>query len=345
MKAFVTLGGGAAEVQEIPTLKPAEGEILVHVDYAAQNPTDWKSVAHRPAGRIPGCDFAGTVADPNGSSWRKGQRVAGFVYGTMDEPLRGSYAEYLVAESSLVWAVPDSVSFRDASTISLAFATAVQGMFQRLGLPEPASPAASPFPVLISGGVSSVGMYAVQLAKLAGLRVIATASKKNHALLKSLGADEVIDYTDAAWPEKVRELTQDGLQHAFDCVGDVETTTAVARAISSTKGGHVVCILPRRNEDLPEDLYKVRIESTIVYTVFGHPVNLRGVGFQNWGGPTPRDRQFWEKYLGLLPEYVGSGKIQPNPSRELAGLGAIQEGFDLQKSGKIRAEKIVYKIA
>ncbi|KAF2962769.1 hypothetical protein GQX73_g10800 [Xylaria multiplex] len=344
MKAFVTVEGGTAAVREIPKPTPGKGEILVRVHYAAQNPTDWKAVPHRPAGRIVGCDFAGTVADPNGSSWREGQRVAGFVYGTMAEPLRGAYAEYLATGSSFVWAIPDSISFQDASTISLAFATAIQAMFQRLGLPEPSKPAKSAFPVLINGGTSSVGLYAVQLAKLAGLYVIATGSKQNHNLLTSLGADAVVDYKDAAWPEKVRELSHDNLQHAFDCISEEETMPVVARALSSTKGGHLLCILPRKNSELPEGFTKVKVESTIVYTVFGDPIDLGDVPFDNWGGPTPEDRSFWEKYLSLLPEYVDSGKIKPNLSRELGGLEAISEGFELQQQGKVRAEKLIYKV-
>lgn len=63
--------------------------------------------------------------------------------------------------------------------------TAIQAMFLRLGLPETNKPATSAFPVLINGGTSSVGLYAVQLAKLAGLYVIATGSKQNHDLLYS----------------------------------------------------------------------------------------------------------------------------------------------------------------
>ncbi|KAI1289046.1 zinc-binding dehydrogenase [Xylaria venustula] len=345
MKAFVTVEGGTAAVQEIPKPEPTEGEILVRVHYAAQNPTDWKAVPSRPPGRIVGCDFAGTVADSNGSSWREGQRVAGFVYGTMAEPLRGAFAEYLVIASSLVWTVPESVSLQDASTVNLAFATAVQALFQRLGLPEPSKPATSAFPVLISGGTSSVGLYAVQLAKLAGLYVIATGSKQNHDLLTSLGADAVVDYKDAAWPQKVRELSHDKLQHAFDCISEKETTVAVAEALSPTKGGHIVCILPRKSSELPEGSTKVKVESTIVYTVFGDPLELGKAPFDNWGGPTPQDRKFWEKYLSMLPQYIESGKIKSNPSRVLGGLDAISEGFTLQQEGKVRAEKLVYKIA
>ncbi|KAI2643572.1 zinc-binding dehydrogenase [Xylaria nigripes] len=336
MKAFITIGEGKASVQETDAPKPKEGQILVRVHYAAQNPTDWKSVSFSPAGRIVGCDFAGTIADPNGSSWCEGQRVAGFIYGTQ---AGGSYAEYLVTDASLVWAVPDSISFRDASTFSLGFATAVQAIFQRLNLPEPSAPATSPVSILINGATGSVGMYAVQLAKLAGLRVIATGSPKNHERLKSFGADEVVDYNDAAWPDKVRELTQDGLQHALDCIAEKGTTEAVAKAIS-TNGGHVVGLLPCSSENFP----KVKIESTIVYTVFGRPIDLTGWGFQNWGGETPRDRELWEKYLRLLPDYVATGKIRPNPNKEMGGLDAVNNGFTMQIEGKVHAEKLVYKI-
>ncbi|KAI0396982.1 zinc-binding dehydrogenase [Xylariaceae sp. FL0594] len=347
MKAFVTVEGGKAAVREIEKPTIPEGEILVRVHYVAQNPTDWKGVPNRPPGRIVGCDFAGTVADANGSKWREGQRVAGFVYGGNADPvLRGAFAEYLVTGSSLVWAVPDSLTFQEAATFSLAFATAAQALFQRLGLPEPSKPATSPFPILINGGTSSVGLFAVQLAKLAGLYVIATASAQNHDLLKSLGADATVDYKDSAWPDKVRELSHDKLEHAFDCVGEVGTTISIAKALSPTKGGHIATILPRKSEDLPEELAKkVKVESTIVYTVFGHPLNLSGSGFQNWGGETPKDKAFWEKYLSLLPELTESGKVKPNPLKELGGLEDIQKGFDLQTQGKVRAQKLVYKVA
>ncbi|KAI1171911.1 zinc-binding dehydrogenase [Nemania sp. FL0916] len=344
MKAFVTVEGRTAAVREIAKPTPSAGEILVRVHYAAQNPTDWKSVPGRPPGRIVGCDFAGTVADANGSAWRVGQRVAGFVYGTMADPLRGAYAEYLVAEPSLVFAVPDEVSLRDASTISLALATAVQALFQRLGLPESGA-SGSALPILINGATSSVGLYAVQLAKLAGLYVIATGSERNHGLLKDLGADVVVDYNDAAWPSKVRELTHDNLQHALDTIAEKATTESVARAISPTKGGHVLCILPRKSAELPADLGHVKVESTIVYTVFGHAIDLKGAPFDNWGGPTPQDRTFWEQWIARLPKLLAAGTIRANPSRELGGLETVAEGFELQKQGKIRAQKLVYKIA
>ncbi|KAF3767331.1 GroES-like protein [Cryphonectria parasitica EP155] len=349
MKALVTQGEGKVSVQEIDVPKPAEGEILVQVTYVAQNPTDWKAAGFAKPGMISGCDFAGKVAEPNGSSWKKGQRVAGFVQGSSknglgEDPLRGVFAEYCVIESSLVYSIPDDISDQQAAVIPLAFATAVQGLFQRLALPEPSKPATSAFPLLVSGGATSVGKYAIQLGKLAGLFVVATGSKRNHELLKSLGADETVDYNDKDWPEQVHKITHDGLEHAFDCIAEKGTYEGCAAAMSSTKGGHVVGLLPpgKSRDEVAKIHSKVKLESTIVYTVFARALNYP---MDNCGGETPQDKAIWEKYLGLLPELLSSGKVKPNRIREVGGLDDIPTGFQEQKEGKVSAEKLVYKIS
>ncbi|KAK2042643.1 zinc-binding dehydrogenase [Colletotrichum somersetense] len=349
MRALVSQGDKTAKVQEIPKPQPGPGEILVKVSVVAQNPTDWKSTAGAPAGRIVGCDFSGTVDDPNGAPFHKGQRVAGWVHGLWENPPRGAFAEYLVTESTLVFPVPEALTDAEAAVISLAFATAVQALFQRLRLPE-LKPDGTPtvtatkvderIPILINGASSSVGMYAVQLAKMAGLRVIATASKKNHGLIKRLGADVTIDYRDANWVELLRAAAGNNLRHAFDTISEVETTRAVARAVSP--GGHVMCILPRKADEVgaPEG---VRVESTLAYTVFGRHVKLGA--YDNTDGPKPEDKAFWEKYLGILPKWLEEGKIKPNPQKELGGLEDIPKGFELQAKGGVSAEKLVYRIS
>ncbi|KAF6806660.1 zinc-binding oxidoreductase [Colletotrichum musicola] len=344
MRALVTQGDKTAKVQEVPQIpvpKPNAGEILVKVSYVAQNPTDWKSTAAQEAGRIVGCDFAGTVADPNGSSLKQGQRVAGWVFGCNNDPPRGAFAEYLVTESSLVFPVPDSVTDAQASVVSLAVATVLQALIQRLALPSPVSPATSTIPILINGGTSSVGLYAVQIAKKSGLHVIATGSKKNHELLKSLGADVVIDYRDADWVEQVKKAANNGLKYAFDCISEVDTTKAVVQTISP-EGGHVMCILPRKADEVNAPPY-VKVESTLAYTVFGKP--LKYGPFDNLTGDRSGDKKFWEEYLKLLPKWLEEGYLKPNPQKEFGGLEDIPEGFDLQEKGGVSAEKLVYKIA
>lgn len=341
MKALTTIENHGVAVNDVPVPTPGPGEVLIKVHYVAQNPTDWKAAASNPPGRVIGCDFAGTIADSNGSQWQEGQRVGGFVYGTTATPPRGAFAEYLITESSLIFAIPDGVSDQAASAVPLAFATAVQVLFQRLKLPEPTEPAATPFPVLVNGGASSVGMYAIQLCKLAGLFVVATGSKRNHNLLKELGADATVDYNDADWVEQIRTLTKGNLKHAFDAISEKETTSAIAGALAP--GGHILCILPRKQEDIGSTL-DVKVESTLVYTVFERPVPY-GAIFDNCGESTPKDKAVWEKYLTLLPGWLAEGNIKPNPVKELGGIEDIPKGFKAMQEGSVRAEKLIYKIA
>ncbi|TDZ31962.1 Zinc-type alcohol dehydrogenase-like protein [Colletotrichum spinosum] len=338
MKAFVTQGD---KTGKIPVPKPGPGEILVKVHYVAQNPTDWKSTASiKEAGCTIGCDFSGSVADANDSSLKNGQRVAGWVFGCNPDPPRGAFAEYLVTESSLVFPVPDNVTDSQASVVSLAVATVLQALFQRLALPSPSSPATSPISLLVNGGTSSVGLYAVQLAKKAGLRVIATGSKKNHELLKSLGADVTVDYRDADWVEQVSKAADDNLQYAFDCISEVDTTKAVVQTISA-KGGHVMCILPRKADEVGAPSH-VKVESTLAYTVFGKPLEYGS--FDNLKGDRSGDKKFWEDYLKEVPKWLESGELKPNPQKEFGGLEDIPKGFELQEKGGVSPEKLVYKI-
>lgn len=343
MKALVTIQGQTAEVQEIPIPTPKENQVLIKIHYAAQNPTDWKAMAGVPPGRILGCDFAGEIQDNNRTHWRPGQRVAGFVQGT-SEDMGGAYAQYIAIDYSLVYEIPESISYQEAAVIPLPFGTAVQAMFQRLDLPEPSKPAKSTFPLLINGGTSSVGKYAIQLGKMAGAFVVATGSKRNHELLLELGADKAVDYNDSDWPEQVRKVTHDGLEHALDCIAENGTPEAIAKSLSPTKGGHIVTLLPigHVREAVESINKKAKIESTIVYTAFERPIPIKV--FDNCGESTPQDKAFWEKYLGLLPQMLGSRRLRPNRVREMGGIDDILKGFKEQQEGKVSAEKLVYKM-
>lgn len=189
-----------------------------------------------------------------------------------------------------------------------------------------------------------MGKYAIQLGKLAGLFVIATGSKRNHEILQSLGADAVVDYSESNWPEQVRKVTNDGLEHAFDCIAEKGTWESIASALSPTKGGHIVGLLPPGDarEKIASAHPKVKTESTIVYSVFERQLNYGA--FDNCGSATPEDKAFWEKYLSLLPELLSSGKVKPNRIREMGALEDILTGFKEQQEGKVSAEKLVYKL-
>jgi NADPH:quinone reductase-like Zn-dependent oxidoreductase len=124
--------------------------------------------------------------------------------------------------------------------------TALQCLHQTLELPSPfdvTKPGDPQRTILIWGGASSVGQYAIQFAKLGGLRVLTTASAKNFDLVRGLGADEVFDYRDEGVVEKIRAVTGNALDIAIDTISEGKTPEQVTGAIWD-KGGKVAIILP-----------------------------------------------------------------------------------------------------
>jgi len=136
----------------------------------------------------------------------------------------GAFSEYLVTYADFVVHIPDTWSFEDAAQLGIAPLTALMTLHELLGLPESylheeAAADRPHFPILVSGGASSVGQYVVQFAKILGLYVIATASERNFSLVRSLGADVVVDYRDPVRAAKqIREAAPGPIEHAVDCV-------------------------------------------------------------------------------------------------------------------------------
>jgi NADPH:quinone reductase-like Zn-dependent oxidoreductase len=147
--------------------------------------------------------------------------------------------------------------------LGIAPLTALRVLYEVLKLPEPLGTSASLLknPVLISGGSTSVGLYAIQFAKLSGLYVIATASRRNFDLVRSLGADVVVDYADpVAAAEQIRAAAPN-LEHAVDCVGDTSPTIVAA----SLNGKGTIAQITLH----PIPVEGVRTLSSIIFDVIG----------------------------------------------------------------------------
>ena len=137
------------------------------------------------------------------------------------------------------------------------------------------------FPILISGGAGSVGQYAVQLAKLSGLYVIATASERNFDLVRSLGADVVVDYRDTARAVKqIRDAAPSPIEHVLDCVS---TGTSFGIVAASLDGKGTVANLTLGSYPPVEG---IRVLSGVVFDYFGkvhfvlkHPPSARRPSF------------------------------------------------------------------
>jgi len=198
MRAVVHDSFGSPDVLEIRELEkpaPIDDEVLVRVRAASVNPADWYGVHGRPWVARPqmglfkpkesrvGVDFAGTVEAVGGNvtEFRPGDEVFG--------GRSGCYAEYVcVREERAVVPRPANVTFEQAAAVPVAALTALQGLRDK-GQLQPGQK------VLINGASGGVGTFAVQIAKALGAEVTAVCSTRNVELVRSIGADHVIDYT------------------------------------------------------------------------------------------------------------------------------------------------------
>jgi NADPH:quinone reductase-like Zn-dependent oxidoreductase len=195
MRAVVFIDGNF-QIQSIPKPQPQAGQVRIKVRAASVNPVDWKQIASAPAATlvIPGRDLSGVidaVGDAAGP-WKVGQSVIALATG-------GSYAEYAIASVKAVAAKPQRLSFEESAGIPVVGETAWRAIVTIANV-QPGQR------VLIQGGAGGVGSSAVQIAKARGAHVIATASPSHNELLRSLGADEVVDYHSVRFEEQLKDI-------------------------------------------------------------------------------------------------------------------------------------------
>ncbi|KAF9476338.1 NAD(P)-binding protein [Pholiota conissans] len=172
----------------------AKDEVLVKVQVAALNPIGFKLmrampnfIAKRPY--VPENDFSGIVVDANGSKFSNGDNVYGWI-SVNQQPVthQGVLAEYTKIPADNIVLRPPNVTPTQAAGITLAALASYQALFKVAQLEAGQT-------IFINGGSSSVGAFAIQLAKIKGAKVVASASAKNEEFVRKMGADEFIDYT------------------------------------------------------------------------------------------------------------------------------------------------------
>ncbi len=232
------------ELREIDRPSAGPGEILVRVIASGTNPVDAKLRANGTWANLEppvilGYDVAGVVEEvgPGAADLRAGDEVW-YTPEIFGNP-QGSYAEYNVVPAALAARKPKALSFTEAAAVPLAGGTAWEAVVRRLQV-RPGET------VLIHGGAGGVGSFAVQFAKAAGARVLATASAKNLDVLRELGADTAIDYKEQNVAEVVLAETDGrGADAAFDIEGD----KLVSRCLPAIRPfGRVACILPPQGD-------------------------------------------------------------------------------------------------
>jgi len=234
MKAAVYTRYGPPEVVEIAdTEKPVakDDEVLLKVRAASVNPLDWHFMRgtpylvrlmtglRKPKDRRLGVDVAGQVEAVGGNvtQFKPGDEVFG--------SCRGAFAEYACASQSALVRKPDNVTLEQAASVPIAAFTALQGLRDK-GHIQPGQK------VLINGAAGGVGTFAVQIAKSFGAEVTGVCSTRNVDMVRSLGADRVIDYTQ-------EDFTQMGQSYDLflDCVGN--HSLLACRRVLNPKGTYV----------------------------------------------------------------------------------------------------------
>ena len=214
MKAIICPRYGSPNVlrlREVEKPSPHQDEVLIQIHAASLNSRDLRMLRakpifirlmpgglFRPKNKILGADVAGRVEaiGSNIKQFKTGDEVFGFLPSSTG---RGTFAEFVCARENFIALKPSNLSFEQAAAIPLAAITALQGLRDK-GNIQPGHK------VLINGASGGVGTFAVQIAKSFGAEVTAVTSTRNMEMVRSIGADHVIDY-------KVEDFTQNGLQY------------------------------------------------------------------------------------------------------------------------------------
>ncbi|WLD95348.1 NADP-dependent oxidoreductase [Alkalihalobacillus sp. AL-G] len=246
MKAIVIEQYGGKEQlteKEVPTPAPGDDQILIEIYATSINPIDWKlregylkEMLRFEFPIILGWDTAGIVKEVGSkdSNFKVGDKV----FSRPATTNRGTYAEYVVADESLVAKMPDNLDFGEAASVPLTGLTAWQCLFDFGEIKEGDK-------VLIHAGAGGVGTMAIQLAKNAGAYVATTASVKNIEFLKSIGADEVVNYKTTDFEDVLQD---------YDFVLDALGGEIQKKSFNVLKeGGRLASIVSRPDEETADE--------------------------------------------------------------------------------------------
>jgi NADPH:quinone reductase-like Zn-dependent oxidoreductase len=240
MKAIGALRYGSPEVLtevEVPVPDVGTRQVLVRVAAAGLNPADaairqgqFRLFSRRPFPLVLGSDIAGTVHELGAGATRF--QVGDQVHGLMPLLETGAYAEFAVIDEASLAPVPPRLTLVEAAAVPLAALSAYQGLIDRGGMTAGQR-------VLITGASGGVGTFAVQIARTAGCQVVTLTSARNVELMRSLGAEECLDYEQDGVLDRIGQV-----DIAFDCARSLP----LARALSLLRpGGTYVAVVPLPN--------------------------------------------------------------------------------------------------
>lgn len=351
-------------VEQVSDVSPLpKDRILVKSVAFAANPTDWKHVAYGLAnkGAILGSDVSGIVEEVGSdvTGFQKGDYVSAWVHGNYKVG-QGAYQTHVVVnpvtamkfekstfqDSALpVGTSPlgTTTSFEGAASLPLGLTTVGMSFANRFKLSASDESNKDSF-VLIWGGATATGILAIQVAKLVyGLKVIATASKKNNDFLKSLGADYIVDYNDKDSADQIKAIGGSQIKYALDTISSQETYQSVYDSTSGSKSVVLDQLLNVDPATLKLDSSRtesVKFTNTLAYLVFGQPVDVFGPAIYPPADLAADFKLFWETLLPKSLPNIKTAKLKVLKS----GLESTAEAYSLLQENKVSGEKVVWRI-
>lgn len=292
---------GVVRIEVVDRPAPGPGEVLVKVGAAGVNPVDYKirgGAGERMGMTLPirlGSELVGSVEELGAGveDVQPGETVFGMVH-------TGAFADYAVAKATDVVRTPSNLDAVQAAALPLAGTTAWQALFDVAGLTAGQR-------LLITNSSGGVGSLAMQFAKAKGAHVTAVASGRNAAFVHSLGADEVIDYTQQPFEQVARDMDV-----VFDTIGG----DAFERAFKTLRtGGFMVTVAAFPKDEAKH--FGVKVARSVTKP----------------SGP----------HLRAIRQLVEEGKVMPTVEIVLP-LAEIKQAFDLSEAGRTRG-KIVLTVS
>ncbi|KAF2815798.1 zinc-binding oxidoreductase-like protein ToxD [Mytilinidion resinicola] len=330
MKDAIVHPGPTVEIIDSPIPEPGPDQLVIQVVVSGSNPKDWKMGDWTNTSANTGDDIAGIVhsVGENVYEFKPGDRVASFH--EMHTP-GGSYAEYALGWQHTTFHIPKKISFEEAATVPLAAMTAAIGLHIRLGLPEPWLATKEPIPLIVYGGSSAVGAFALKIASHANIHplivVAGGGSKYVETLIDRSKGDTIVDYRngDDAVVSGIKEaLKGSKVSYAFDAVSEKGSYVNITKVLDPH--GAITLVLP--GKEYPEIPKTVKQVLTSVGSAHKEDAGFAFIFFRYLA------RGFHEGWFTGHPTEVVPG-----------GLGGVEQALKNLKAGKASAVKYVFRVA
>ncbi|MCW8833656.1 MAG: zinc-dependent alcohol dehydrogenase family protein [Colwellia sp.] len=316
MKAMIIKEIGSSEVFQMsekvkPVAKP--GHMVVAVKATSVNPIDTmlRSVELPWSENLPEIlhgDVAGIVIEVGAgvADFKVGDEVYGMAGGINGTD--GALAEFMLVDARLMALKPKTLSMKQAAALPLVAITSYEALVEKMNVKAGDN-------VLIHGAVGGVGHIAVQLAKVLGANVTSTYSPANEALAKTVGADNLVDYTTESVSDYVQSYTGGA---GFDKIFDTVAGDNIEKSFEAAKfNGHVATILPI-SDPLQVALKGLSFHSVLMLIPLCHGVNHESHG----------------RILTEIAALVDAGKITPIIDQSDYSIWEVAKAHDLLASGK-----------